>query len=192
MTSAAAPARARAPRMSGDERRTAIVRAALPLVSRDGSAVLTAEVARAAGIAEGTLFRVFEDKDALLVACLAHVADTSELEAVIAAIDEDDLERAVVRAVEVVLAHLVAAMPVVMRVTRTGPTPKAAYGLRAELTERTRDELASVLDRHSDELGVPVAAAADVLHCLVLGAAVQRRPPAAADLARAFVHGCGG
>lgn len=190
MTPAPAPVRPRAPRMSGDERRTAIVRAALPLVSRDGSAVLTADVARAAGIAEGTLFRVFEDKDALLVACLVHVADTSELEAAIAAIDDEALEPAVVRAVEVVLTHLAAAMPIVMRVTRTGPTPKAAYGLRAELTERTRDELATVLERHRDQLTVPVGTAAEVLHCLVLGAAVQPRPPAAADLARAFVHGC--
>ncbi len=177
--------------MSGDERRTAIVRAALPLVSRDGSAVLTADVARAAGIAEGTLFRVFEDKDALLAACLAHVADTREVEAAIAAIDAERLAPAVLRAVDVVLTHLAAAMPVVMRVTRTGPTPKAAYGLRAELTARTRDELATVLERHRDELSVPVDTAADVLHCLVLGAAVQPEPPSTPALAAAFVHGCG-
>jgi AcrR family transcriptional regulator len=60
----------RAPAMKPDERRMMIVRAVLPLVVERGAAVTTAQIARAAGIGEGTIFRVFADKDELLEACL--------------------------------------------------------------------------------------------------------------------------
>ncbi|TDV56152.1 TetR/AcrR family transcriptional regulator [Actinophytocola oryzae] len=56
--------------MKPDERRTMIVRAALPLVVEHGASVTTAQIARAAGIGEGTIFRAFADKDELLDACL--------------------------------------------------------------------------------------------------------------------------
>ncbi|MFJ9447376.1 TetR/AcrR family transcriptional regulator [Kitasatospora sp. NPDC101235] len=56
--------------MDADSRREMIVRAALPLVIEHGSAVTTRQVARAAGIGEGTIFRVFADKEELLDACV--------------------------------------------------------------------------------------------------------------------------
>ncbi|MDH6142435.1 AcrR family transcriptional regulator [Kitasatospora sp. GP30] len=68
---ATTPSRRRAPSMDPDSRREMIVRAALPLVIEHGSAVTTRQIAQAAGIGEGTIFRVFADKDELLDACLA-------------------------------------------------------------------------------------------------------------------------
>jgi AcrR family transcriptional regulator len=184
-----APTRERAPRMSPEARRAAIVAAALPLVVRHGSGVLTADIAAAAGIAEGTIFRVFADKDALLGACLSTVADTTEVHEQLSEIRDESLEAAVTRAIDVVLAHLATAMPVVMRVTTTGPTPRTARGLRAQLTDQTRTELAEVLQAHADQLALPVDDAAAILQVLVLGAAVQPDPPVSATLARVFVSG---
>ena len=129
--------RERAPRMSPERRRAAIVAAAIPLVTRHGSGVLTADIAAAAGIAEGTIFGVFPDKEALLGACLASVADTRDVHARLTAILDVGIADAVEQAIDVVLTHLATAMPVVMRVTTTGPTPKAARGLRAQLTDAT-------------------------------------------------------
>ncbi|WP_329431854.1 TetR/AcrR family transcriptional regulator [Streptomyces sp. NBC_01280] len=60
--------------MDPEQRRAAIVAAALPLVIEYGASVTTAKVARAAGIGEGTIFRVFDDKNALLAACMAEAA----------------------------------------------------------------------------------------------------------------------
>ena len=188
----AVPTRERAPRMSPEARRTAIVAAALPLVVRHGSGVLTADIAAAAGIAEGTIFRVFPDKEALLAACLAAVADTTEVHRKLGEIDDETLESAVTHSIEIVLAHLATAMPVVMRVTTTGPTPRAARGLRAQLTDQTRTELATVLEAYADRLCVPIEEAAGILHVLVLGAAVQPEAPSSAALARAFVSGVAG
>ncbi|MBN9326134.1 MAG: TetR family transcriptional regulator, partial [Cellulomonas sp.] len=45
--------------MPPDERRRAILRAVLPVVRERGADVTTRELAEAAGVAEGTLFRVF-------------------------------------------------------------------------------------------------------------------------------------
>ncbi|MCW3844297.1 TetR/AcrR family transcriptional regulator, partial [Micromonospora yasonensis] len=65
MTTTDVPRR-RAPGMSPDQRRAMIVRAALPLLATYGAGLTTAQVARAAGIGEATVFRAFADKDALL------------------------------------------------------------------------------------------------------------------------------
>ncbi|MBM7494432.1 AcrR family transcriptional regulator [Micromonospora luteifusca] len=70
-----APSRRRAPGMSPDQRRDMVVRAALPLIAEYGAAVTTAQIARAAGIGEATIFRVFADKDAVLDACVAAALD---------------------------------------------------------------------------------------------------------------------
>ena len=58
----------RATSMSPDERRKAIVTALVPLLVERGGEVTTREIAQAAGIAEGTIFRVFPDKKSLLLA----------------------------------------------------------------------------------------------------------------------------
>jgi len=54
--------------MAPEDRRQAIVEALIPLLVERGGDITTKEVARAAGIAEGTIFRVFPDKRALLLA----------------------------------------------------------------------------------------------------------------------------
>jgi AcrR family transcriptional regulator len=56
-----------------------IVRAALPLVAEFGTAVTTQQVARAAGIGEATIFRVFADKDALIDACIVEALDSTHV-----------------------------------------------------------------------------------------------------------------
>src|SRR3954462_14862648 len=58
----------RAAPLSADERRDAIIDVVLPLLLEHGSDVTTRQIAEAAGIAEGTVFRVFPDKAALLMA----------------------------------------------------------------------------------------------------------------------------
>ncbi|MPZ84420.1 MAG: TetR family transcriptional regulator [Actinophytocola sp.] len=62
--------RRRAPAMTLEQRREAIVASTVPLLVEHGGAVTTSQIAAAAGIAEGTVFRAFKDKQELLVACM--------------------------------------------------------------------------------------------------------------------------
>lgn len=73
--------------MSVEERRQAIIEATVPLLLRHGASVTTSQIAAAAGIAEGTVFRAFGDKNALLIACLR---DALRSEAEVARIGEID------------------------------------------------------------------------------------------------------
>ncbi|MGH3629597.1 MAG: TetR/AcrR family transcriptional regulator, partial [Sciscionella sp.] len=71
--------RKRAPTMSPQARREAIIEATMPLLTEHGTAITTKQIATAAGIAEGTVFRVFEDKAELILACL-HASMRSDAE----------------------------------------------------------------------------------------------------------------
>ena len=90
----------RAPAMAPEARRAAILEATLPLLLERGAAISTRQIAEAAGIAEGTIFRVFPDKDAVVRAAIELAIDPEPTERAIAAIDaslpfEDQLAEAV-------------------------------------------------------------------------------------------------
>jgi AcrR family transcriptional regulator len=69
------------------ERRAALIEATVPLVCELGTKVTTRQIAEAAGVAEGTIFRVFVDKDELVTAAVGAVLDPQPMIAEIRAID---------------------------------------------------------------------------------------------------------
>ncbi|MET9066690.1 TetR/AcrR family transcriptional regulator [Streptosporangium sandarakinum] len=99
--------RRRAPGMSPERRREMIVLAALPLVAEYGTAVTTSQVARAAGIGEATIFRVFADKDELLDACVAEALHPGHVLEQLAAVPLDQpLAARLTEAAEAMRAHM--------------------------------------------------------------------------------------
>ena len=73
--------------MAPEDRRAALISATVPLLHEHGLDVSTRQIASAAGVAEGTIFGVFKDKNSLVVAALAHALDPQPTLAALAAID---------------------------------------------------------------------------------------------------------
>lgn len=79
--------RPRATPLPPQERRQRILAAALPLVLTHGLDVTTKQLADAAGVAEGTLFRVFDSKEELLLQAARTAFDATDHLAELQAID---------------------------------------------------------------------------------------------------------
>jgi AcrR family transcriptional regulator len=73
--------------MAPDERRAALIAATVPLLREHGMDVTTKQIAQAAGVAEGTIFGVFPDKNSLLQAALMEVLDPDRSVNAMAGID---------------------------------------------------------------------------------------------------------
>jgi AcrR family transcriptional regulator len=139
----------RAAPLPPDQRRAAIVAATIPLVRLHGTGVTTAQIALAAGLAEGTLFRVFPDKESLLKAAVEHACDPEPTERALAAIDRSlTMRDQLICAVEILqrrveqLWHLVSMLGMAMppRMPER-PLESSLTGALATLFEPFRDEL---------------------------------------------------
>jgi AcrR family transcriptional regulator len=183
---APAPKPRRAESLPADERRAMIIEAMLPLLLEHGEMVTTRQIAEAAGIAEGTIFRVFADKDELIAAVVDHATDPTRVEEAFAAIDTDlPLEAAVTEAVRILqrrtldMARLMASVG--PRHHRRGPMPD-------------RPALIAIFAAHRDSITVEPAAAARWLAAMTMSTshpliATELLPPE--RIATLFLHGVG-
>lgn len=78
MDASAPVVRQRAQPMAPDDRRAMIAEQAIPLFIEQGSSLSTRQLAEHLGIAEGTIFRAFGDKDALIRASVRAFFDRAE------------------------------------------------------------------------------------------------------------------
>lgn len=82
--------RKRADPLPADRRRSAIVEATRALLVEHGEMVTTRQIARAAGVAEGTIFGVFADRDAVIAAVVDAACDWAPTEDALRALDPGD------------------------------------------------------------------------------------------------------
>ncbi|MBU2662703.1 TetR/AcrR family transcriptional regulator [Actinoplanes bogorensis] len=79
--------RRRVPALAPEERREALIAATIPLLHEHGVDVSTRQIAQAAGVAEGTIFGVFETKSSLVVCSVIKGLDPQPTVDALAAID---------------------------------------------------------------------------------------------------------
>ena len=165
--------RRRASPMSPDERRASIVEAALPLIRKHGDKVTTAQIAKAAGLAEGTLFRVFRDKPELVKATLCAAFDTAPAEAKLRAIPPElSLRDKLVAATEILNQRIEQVWQLMSMLGRTMPPEQArsARGRRGQPTDdpgaAIRVCLTEMLEAHRSELRCPPEKAARLAHAM--------------------------
>jgi AcrR family transcriptional regulator len=171
--------------MAPEQRRKAILDALIPLLVERGGDVTTKEIAQAAGIAEGTIFRVFPDKATLLFAAaqeamnpadgqetfdeaIAGVEDLRERVVIVAGriLDRMRLTMAVMGAVRPYIApkfheDLHKEKPALLR------PPEFVVKAQQELHER----LTGLFVPYADQLAVPPETAALALRSLTFGSA---------------------
>jgi len=159
--------------MSPDERRASIVEAALPLIRKHGEKVTTAQIAKAAGLAEGTLFRAFRDKPELVKATLCAAFDPEPACAKLRAIDPDLALRAkLIAAVGILAQRIEQVWHLMAMLGRTMPPDQAKAKARAgrrptdDPAAPVRACLAELLAPHADELRCPPGEAARLVHAM--------------------------
>lgn len=190
MSPVAAPGRASP--LPPVERRAAIIAATEPLLIRFGTAVTTRQIAEAAGVAEGTIFRVFVDKDDLLDATVEAVLDSSQFEVELRAVDarlgpEAELE-----------ARLVAAVGLVgERISHVWRVLSALDPQRRERASRPLPDspaLVSIFESARDEFRVEPVQAARILRSLTLSTThpmLAVDPLSPADIVAVLLGGIG-
>ncbi|MEV6303934.1 TetR/AcrR family transcriptional regulator [Actinoplanes sp. NPDC051861] len=95
--------RRRVPAMAPEERRAALIAATIPLLHEHGLDVSTRQIAHAAGVAEGTIFGVFESKSQLVVCSVVKALDPQSTLDALDAIDRGaDLRERVAIAADLV------------------------------------------------------------------------------------------
>lgn len=101
-----------------------IIDAVIPLVLEHGKDVTTRQIAEAAGIAEGTIFRAFGDKESLLAAVVERYLDPLALRTALRSIDHDLPLEDKLRAVFVLLQERFRGVIRMMAaIGRQGPPP---------------------------------------------------------------------
>jgi AcrR family transcriptional regulator len=172
----------RATAMPPDDRRKAIVSALVPLIVERGGEVSTKEIAQAAGIAEGTIFRVFPDKRSLMLAAAEEAINPSDgqrdFDEAIAGLSTLG-EKVVVVAERVqqrmhlTMAVMLATRSHVMAAHDHGSAPERKPGPPAFVVRAQADlnrRLTGLFEAHRDELAVTPEVAAAALRSLVFGA----------------------
>ncbi|NUO99858.1 MAG: TetR/AcrR family transcriptional regulator [Nonomuraea sp.] len=193
--------------MSPEQRREMIVKAALPLVVEYGTSVTTAQVARAAGIGEGTIFRAFGDKDALLAACMAEALRPDDTLAHVSAISLDlPLPDRLIEASEALRGYLARMGAVAgalatsggLRRDPTAPAPEGGPGSpgggrpvsgRDASMAASREALAGLFEPERARLRLDPERLAEAFQFLVMAAGRGPSPLSSEELVTLFLHG---
>ncbi|MFJ7176134.1 TetR/AcrR family transcriptional regulator [Streptomyces massasporeus] len=186
--------RCRAPGMSPEQPREMIIQTAIPLIAEYGATVTTAKIARAAGIGEGTIFRVFADKGELLQACVAKALSPEHAVRELDAIDvSQPLPDRLTEAAEALRAHLSRTGAIFGSLGHGGGKhPGTVRGAgRAESTTRIRAALAELLEPDRAALRRPPEQIAALFFGLLLTQPRTEDDPdlTPQELVELFLHG---
>jgi AcrR family transcriptional regulator len=182
--------------MPPHERRASLLEATIPLVAQHGRAVTTRQIADAAGVAEGTIFRVFATKEELVDAAIEAAMDPAPLLAEIAGIDTGaPLRERMLRLTEVMqrrfarvfglfmaLGH--AAPPGAMKDGRGAMTGAAQVRRHTWSNEAVYRAVLAVLEPDADQLRYPADEVAAMLRLLTFAGShplINPGPPLPAE-----------
>ncbi len=142
--------------MPPEQRRAAIVEATLPLIQQHGTTVTTKQVAEAAGVAEGTIFRVFDSLQDLVDAAIMSAFSPERLQELLRGVDlGDDLATKTSGTLVLLAQRMDTIRSLMMAIHHAHGQPQPC--LREELEARRRELDAWLVERfaeHEPELSV--------------------------------------
>jgi AcrR family transcriptional regulator len=188
--------------MTADERRSAIVEATLPLLLAQGPELSTREIATAAGVAEGTIFRVFDSKDALIEAVIEAATRPTATLAALAALDPQNLEERTTAVLGILTTDVQRIRSLFSHLARAGlkPHPPKGHGHghghgpgREDGRAQVLTATATAFEPYTDELSVPAETVARLLSAMAFATSFSLTtddiPPSPETLASLVLHG---
>lgn len=155
----------RAQPLSPDDRRAMIVDAVIPLLVEHGRGVTSKQIAEAAGIAEGTIFRAFGDKETLVQAAIEKYLDPEPLRNALRAIDPSLPFEHKIRAILYLLRERFESVMRIMAVV--GPQRPPVPQERGEFARI----IAQVLEPEAEQLNWPPERVAHLLRLISFSSA---------------------
>ncbi|WP_425843317.1 TetR/AcrR family transcriptional regulator [Agrococcus sp. TSP3-2-1] len=175
------------PRLSADDRRAQIIDAVTPAVLELGAAITSRQLADAAGVAEGTLFKAFGDKESLLAALVEHHMTDAEPDLDLRA---DSVAELVATLVPVLVERMRFMFGLVMAL---GPIAQRVAAERRDDFERSKRWIAARFEPFAHDLRVTPLVAAEVLRALAWAAAAswgEDEPVSSVDdIMQVLLHG---
>ena len=178
----------RARPLSVDDRRAMIVDAVIPLLLEHGRDVTTRQIAEGAGIAEGTLFRAFGDKESIITAAVEKFLDPAPLRMMLRGIDpEDPIEHQVHDIIFHLRTRFEGIFGIMSAVGMHGRPP--GFDSRAELSEL----VISVLSERPGKLRIEPSRAASLIRLLAFATSMppftESAPFTTDELTDIVLHG---
>lgn len=160
----------RAPALPAGERRLALIEATLPLLHQHGRAVTTRQIADAAGVAEGTIFRVFTSKDELVDEAVIHAFRSGTFVAELEGVDADlPLRERLIQIAGLLQARFISSFGLIRALGMMGPPDavRADADRRRDWRAHVAHAITALIDPDADLLRVPPAEVTRVLRLLV-------------------------
>ncbi|MGS2645483.1 TetR family transcriptional regulator [Streptosporangium sp. LJ11] len=184
----------RAAPLPPDERRAALIASTLSLVLAEGPDVSTRQIAQAAGVAEGTIFRVFTTKDELVNAAVTSAFDSSPLLDELEAVDRTaPLDVRLVAAVEILQRRTARVFRVVDAIGLKAVEAGRNHQSLSEESALIQQALTDLIEPARDRLRLEPHEAARRLHLLTVAFThprlVENDPVAAPEIVSMLLDG---
>lgn len=177
----------RARPLSVEERQSSIIDAVIPLLAEHGRDLTSKQIAEAAGVAEGTIFRAFGDKDTLITAAIERFLDPEPLRRELRGIDPGlDLHTKVVTIVMLLQRRFREVFRIMAIIGHEHPPHAKQRKLFADI-------IAEVLAPELEQLSWPTDRVAHIIRIVTFAASVPHLNDGVeftpAELASIILHG---
>lgn len=181
----------RARPLSVEDRQASIIEAVIPLLAEHGRAVTSRQIAERAGVAEGTIFRAFGDKESLIEAAIDSFLAPDKLRAELRRVDASLPLEEKIRTFVVLLQSRFTGIIRMMTVLQGPGRPP-----RSDDSEEYARIIAEALAPDLERLAIPGERIARYLRIVAFASAFpqpdDREPFTAEELTTIIIHGITG